>query len=134
VPAAAGSAVLLLFLLALPDFAALAASVEPELPPPPTPPPPLVDPLPPRCPWGGLFPTSILCSVSCPCWAPSACLLPAILFRVLVMTLFALSLADCTVAAVGAGRWGAFRRSLLLLSILDSLAAAAAKDDPAQSN
>jgi hypothetical protein len=81
---------------------------------------------------GGLFPTSILYSLSGPCWALSVGLLPAILLSVLEMTLFALSLADCTVAAVGAGRLGAFRRSLLLLSILDSLAAAAAKDDPAQ--
>jgi hypothetical protein len=48
------------------------------------------------------------------------------------MTLFAFSLADWTVAAVGVGRRGAFRRSLLLLSITESLAAAAAKDDPAQ--
>jgi hypothetical protein len=70
--------------------------------------------------------------LSGPCWALSVGLLPVILLSVLEMTLFALSLADCAVAAVGAGRLGAFRRSLLLLSILDSLAAAAAKDDPAQ--
>jgi hypothetical protein len=78
--------------------------------PPPLLPPLLELPLPFRWPGGGLFPTSILYSLSGPCWALSDGLLPAILLSVLVMTLFAFSLADCTVAADGAGRWGAFRR------------------------